>query len=91
MVFSFSKGEQVDVEEIFNLSEEKVMYSIHRFFENLIEEKPSLFYENAKELLPEALKNVKYYVTEDRVIFFLNPYEIAPYAAGEIEIIIERP
>lgn len=91
MVFSFETGEKMGVEEIFNMSEEKVMYSIQRFFESVIEETPSKFYENAKKLLPEVMKNVKYYVLEDRVIFFLNPYEIAPYAAGEIEIIIDRP
>lgn len=91
MTYSFETGEKMGLAEIFNMSEETVMFSIEKFFGALIEEEPEEFYENAQELVPEAMKNVEYYVTEDRVIFFLNPYEIAPYAAGYVEIVVERP
>ena len=90
MVLSFETGEELNLVDIFNLDEDYIMMSIEKFYELDIDENPERFYENAKEILPEAMKNVEYYVTEDRVIFFFNPYEIAPYAAGYVEIMVER-
>jgi len=91
MVYSFETGELLTLGEIFKMDEDIVTYSMKRFYETEIEENPTQFYENALELLPEALEHLEYYVTEDRVVFFFNPYEIAPYARGYVEIITERP
>jgi len=90
MVISFETGEELNLVDIFNMDEDYIMMSIEKFYEIDIDENPEKFYENALEILPEAMKNVEYYVTEDRVIFFFNPYEIAPYAAGYVEIVVER-
>ena len=34
------------------------------------------------EVLGENLDNVKWYVTDDSLVMYYNPYEVAPYAVG---------
>ena len=59
-----------------------------QLFTNSINEEPEEYFENAIELLDEAMANVQFNLYDDSLVFYLNTYEIAPYSSGVISVSI---
>lgn len=88
MTYNLETGKAVSLTELFNMSEDAVFEKVYAEFSGMIEENPEGFYHDASDCLKDALSDIKWYLAEDGVHFFINPYEIAPYAAGVIETVL---
>ncbi len=88
MTYNMETGKAVTLNELINLSGADIYNKVYEEFKKLIEEEPERFYHDASAGLKEALTELKWYLAEDGVHFFMNPYEIAPYAAGVIETVV---
>ena len=88
MTYNLTTGKAVSLTDLFDMSEDALFEMVYDNFSDMIEEKPESFYHDAPECLKDALSQLKWYLAEDGVHFFINPYEIAPYAAGVIETVL---
>lgn len=78
----------VNAEDRLGMSTITIEKKVKSNFEIMIESNPDSFYSDAMDCLSDAMDNVGWYLSKDGVCFYLNPYEIAPYAAGVIETLI---
>lgn len=88
MTYNLETGKAVLLSELLNMSEAAVYELVFDMFVKMIEQNPEKFYHDSLACLEEALSELKWYLAEDGVHFFINPYEIAPYAAGVIEAVL---
>ena len=88
MTYNLETGKAVSLSELFNMSEDAVFEKVYAEFIKMIEKNPEGFYHDASDCLKDTLSDIKWYLAEDGVHFFINPYEIAPYAAGVIETVL---
>lgn len=88
MTYDLDTGKAVGISELLRMTDAEIEDAVFRAFEKLIEETPEAFYHDALLCLEESLSELKWYLAEDGVHFFINPYEIAPYAAGVIETVL---
>ncbi len=88
VTYNLETGKAVSLGELLNMSEEDVYEKVFDLFKNMIEQNPESFYHDSLVCLEEALSELKWYLAEDGIHFFINPYEIAPYAAGVIETVL---
>lgn len=87
-IFSGTDGKEVTLLDVLPLSEEEVNGLAREQFLARIEEHPEDGY------FPEAADTVnaktdfisQSYLTQDGVVFYAQPYELGPYAAGYIEV-----
>lgn len=89
MTYNLETGTMVGIGDIFKSGLHYIKEDVYNRFKSLIEENPDLYYDDATECLDEALSELKWYLAEDGVHFYLNPYEIAPYSAGVVEVVIK--
>ncbi len=76
-VFDLNSGKELGLEDILNGTEQEIEEMLYnRFIETLGED---VFFEGA---LAEEIKNVSFYLTNDSLTLYFEPYQAAPYAAG---------
>lgn len=74
---------ELSLKELFAGSDAYMQVLTDEILKQMANEKDNLF--------PEALENFKasddlnFYLTDDAIVFYFNPYEIAPYARGIVE------
>lgn len=88
MTYNIETGAAVNLKELLNMSEADIYDMVFEAFEKRIEESPETFYHDASLCLEDALSELKWYLAEDGIHFFINPYEIAPYSSGVIETVL---
>lgn len=69
--------------------EEEKQYVANLFLE-AYKKNPDNFYPDTEQILKEGKFEYGFYLTEDSVVFYTNPYEIAPYVAGKQEVRVDR-
>ena len=89
-VFRVRDGQQVDLTEMSEMTRVEWDKLLRARFADLIDkEDASLFYEDASERIKTYdMGRADYYFAADGIVFYLAPYEIAPYATGYVEILI---
>lgn len=88
MTYNLETGEMMDIEQILDKKESVIREEVYNLFLSNIEQNPQEYYDDAIDCLSEALSEIKWYLSDEGVHFYLNPYEIAPYSAGVIEVVI---
>ena len=88
MTYNLETGKEVSLGELFDMCDDAIFEKVFAEYSNMIEEKPESFYHDASDCLKDALTELRWYLAGDGVHFFINPYEIAPYAAGVIEAVL---
>ena len=88
MTYNLETGKLLDVTDVLDSDEQSIRAEVRSEFEELIADNPESFFGDALECLDEALAELGWYLAEDGVHFFVNPYMIAPYASGVVEVII---
>ena len=69
--------------------EKELKKEVDAAFAKKFAQDPRGYWENAKDIVEKTkLADIGYYLTEDGVVFYLDPYIVAPYAAGFVEVII---
>lgn len=71
-------------------TEEEVKQYVAEVFNTAYNEDKERFYPDAPDILAQGKFNYGYYITEDDIVFYMNPYEIAPYVAGIQEVKVQR-
>lgn len=71
-------------------SKEEVKQYVAEVFLTVYNQDKERFYPDTNEILSEGKFDYGYYITEDEIVFYINPYEIAPYAAGLQEASVQR-
>ena len=89
-VFRLSDGQQTGLSEITGKERGEWEALLRARFAELVKrDGPDRFYADAGEKLADYdMEKAGYYFTETGIAFFLQPYEIAPYAAGYVETVI---
>lgn len=89
-VFRLSDGQQVELSRLTGKTQADWDKLLRARFSDLVSEgKEAMYYEDALELLKERdMKDTGYYFTDTGIVFYLPPYEIAPYSTGYVEIVI---
>lgn len=82
IIWDLSEGLEKTLEELARNSDH-IMEQAEKAFRDKINADPQGFLISADEL---KISDAKYYLTNDGVTFFYDPYVIAPYAAGTIEV-----
>ncbi len=88
MTYSLKTGKLINCTDILSIQEAELHKKVYNLFKTQIEKNPDIYYEDALACLDESLSELKWYLAEDGVHFFLNPYEIAPYASGVVEVVV---
>lgn len=83
-------GMDVDLKKIFNKSEEEIKQLVNEAFAKKFDAQKGAFWENAKEIVEKTkYEELKYYFTEDGIVFYYDPYILAPFAAGFVEVLVK--
>lgn len=85
--YDINIGKKLAAEDILtDMTRGEINEKIRELFSMKIAESPEGFYENAEEILNEQINDEysDFYITDSKIVFYLNPYVIAPYAAGII-------
>lgn len=87
-VFRLLDGQEVKLADLTDKTQEdweKLLRA--RFADRVSEGEEGEFYEDAMELVKERdMSDLGYYFAETGIVFYLPPYEIAPYSTGYVEV-----
>lgn len=89
-LFRLEDGQMVGLSDLGGKTQEdweKVMRAC--FAEKIAEGAEGEFYEDALEMIKERdMSDAGYYFSDAGIVFYLPPYEIAPYSTGYVEIVV---
>lgn len=88
LIYSLESGETVQMEDLFEITEDEFAALYVQAFEEVIAEEPDGYWEDAMDTVNEYanLQNEYFYLTETGATFYFDPYALAPYARGYVEI-----
>lgn len=84
-VYDIKTGKIIPYEKFMGATREEALRKVKDVFIELIRKTPDDFFENSVDTV-ESLKadDLQYYIEDDKIIFFINPYEIAAFAYGPV-------
>lgn len=88
LTYDITTGKRVTAEEVLHQSELDVKKRIVSLFLKQFEETPERFFEDRIRNLTHLNFHYQFYLTEEELIVYFNPYELAPYASGVVHIAI---
>lgn len=88
MIYDLISGERVYAEDVLDVDEATFSKAYMDAYEAKIAESPDLYWEEAVEILEgeASFDNASYYLSDTGVIFYQEPYMIAPYSEGYVEV-----
>lgn len=89
-MFDPETGKEITLENLTNMSSQELNDKMRTMFLELVENdtENKFFPEAADTLAQKDNFTSKYYLNEEGVVFYTEPYEISPYAAGFTEIVV---
>lgn len=88
-LFDKTTGKETALASLINISEEELNEKVRGLFQEHVKENTEDFFEDAGETLNNKTDFIdNFYFSEDGVVFYTTPYEIAPYAAGYTEVTV---
>ena len=90
IILNSETGEEVQGEQLFAVSEETFLEKKQKAFEADFKKNPEMYWGDALEIVKSTADSYQkgYYLTDEGVVFYYAPYELAPYAAGFVEVTI---
>lgn len=90
LIFDLETGEQVKGKSLFAVSQQQFGEIKINAYKELIEQsEKGIYWEDALSLVEKSIDfDGGYYLTEDGVTFYYDPYALAPYAAGYVEVTV---
>ena len=81
--FDLQTGERLLLSDIIGNIEEELKKIVSGYFAEMINEEPENFWEDSVEYIYDDVSyQSDYYLTEQGIVFYYHPYELAAYAAG---------
>lgn len=89
-MFDPETGKEITLENLTGMSSQELNDKMRSMFLELVEndEENKFFPEAADTLAQKDNFTSNFYLNEEGVVFYMQPYEIAPYAAGFTEIVV---
>lgn len=90
LIFNLETGEEVKADQLFAIDKAEFQQKKIAAFEAAIKKEPEMFWEDALEIVKSTKDFYEkgYYLTDQGVVFYYNPYDLAPYAAGFVEVTV---
>lgn len=87
--FDLQTGEELFLDDIISNSEEELKEIVTEYFTDYMAGMPGGFWEDAPEYVAENTDfESLFYLTEEGIVFYFGPYELACYAAGFQQVTI---
>lgn len=87
--FSLITGKELTLEDLFPIPKEALENKIKNWIFDVIKNNPEEYYPDAANIIDSMqLESFNFYIKNNHVVIFFNPYDIAPYAKGLTEFII---
>ncbi|BBF43373.1 conserved domain protein [Lachnospiraceae bacterium KM106-2] len=87
--YNVKTGRKLDLTDIKSGSSDAIKKEIVTAYSKLINKQPDIYWDNALETVEEtSLDQFRWYVTEDGIVIYFDPYELAAYAQGFVEVTI---
>lgn len=81
--FDLQTGDELFLPDIVDNSEEELKEIVTRYFEEMINQAPENFWDDAVDTVNETAGfESSFYLTEEGITFYYGPYDLACYAAG---------
>lgn len=90
LIYDLGSGERLYAEDLFDVSEEEFAALFNEAYEKLINASPDTYWVDAMDYVKEEanFSNQAFYLTDEGVTFYFDPYILAAYAEGYIEVTI---
>lgn len=82
MTYDLCSGKLLNANDLLGNSEKEVKELIASGFSKRYEETPEIFFPEEIRKLKDLNFSYRYYLTEEGIVFYFNPYEIGPYVSG---------
>lgn len=88
--FDLETGERMLLPDLVSNTEEELKDLVTEYFGEKIDESPSDYWADAKEIVRESvsLETTDFVLTDEGICFYMHPYSIAAYAMGFSEVTI---
>lgn len=88
--FDLESGERMLLSDILYNSEEELKELVTQYFEELVaSQEEGYYWEDATSYVQESVNmESEFYLTDEGIVFFYGPYELACYAAGFQEVTV---
>lgn len=82
--FDLETGDRLELTDIISNDEEYLKDIVTKYFAQMINSAPEGYWEDSESYVREriTLDFNNFYLTDSGIVFYLEPYEIAPYAGG---------
>lgn len=88
-IYSLETGEKLGLSQIMKGSEKEIKDKVVKEFLALMKREPNMMMPDAIQIVKDTkLSDMKYYLTPDGICFYYDPYVLAAYAAGFVEVTI---
>ncbi|MBE5962164.1 MAG: DUF3298 and DUF4163 domain-containing protein [Lachnospiraceae bacterium] len=88
VVYDLRNGKKLEAGDILSIPEEQIKQYIAQAFQEKAKAETGMFFPEEVEKLSLLQFKYYFYLREEGMIFFLDPYQIAPYVAGRVEVIL---
>ncbi|MBS7298270.1 MAG: DUF4163 domain-containing protein [Eubacteriales bacterium] len=88
ITYNIETGEILDITDILSITKNEAQNMLYRFIEAECKKEPDRFYYDVNEGLYASLAEPKWYVAEDGLHIFFDPYEIAPFSEGTVDFVM---
>jgi hypothetical protein len=88
-IYSLETGEKLGLSQIMKASEKEIKDKVVKEFSALMKREPDMLMPDAIQIVKDTkLSDMQYYLTPDGICFYFEPYVLAAYAAGFVEVTI---
>ena len=90
--FSLETGQPVTLPTLLGVSDMQIKALVEDAYDKLMKNQKDWYWPEALQVVKETkLDKIGYYLTDEGVIFYFDPYILAPYAAGFVEAKVPLP
>ncbi len=87
--FDLHTGQRLLLSDLIENSEEELKEIVVRYFDDYLSQAPERFWEDALKIVEESTSlSSRFYLTEEGITFYFEPYALASYADGFQEVTI---
>lgn len=88
-VFNVQTGEQLGLVDIVSDDEIQIKGLVTQYFTEMYNKNPDMYWDAAADSVFEyTTLDSQFYLTEEGIVFYFGPYELASYAAGFQEVVV---
>lgn len=86
--YDLNTGELLSLGDLLDMDNDKAYELVEQRYQGVIQTNSEDFFPDAAQYLTEHLPSIQFYMAPEGPTVFFQVYEVAPYAAGRVDIII---